>query len=65
MKKKYIKPIIEYEELDNESSFLTSSHFQPTWNEYSENGELESENSIYQGGEDNDDDGWADDIIID
>lgn len=26
MKKKYIKPIIEYEELDNECPFLTNSH---------------------------------------
>ncbi len=59
MKKKYIKPAIEYEELDNECSFLTSSYSHPTWNIY-EDGELESENPIQQGGEDEDGDGWAD-----
>lgn len=62
MKKKYIKPIIEYEELDNECPFLTNS--KPSWNVYKDE-ELESENPIYQGGEDKDDDGWTDDIIID
>lgn len=58
MKKKYIKPIIEYEELDNECSFLTSSHTEG-W--AIDGGDV---NPIETGGEDKDDDGWGD-IIID
>lgn len=63
MKKKYIKPIIEYEELDNDFSFLTNSRTQG-WAEYDENGNLIDQHDVHQGGDDDDDDGWGD-LIID